>query len=177
MTNQVVSTIQARSSARAYHEREIAEEALQAIIHAGLQAPTARNRQEIHFSVIKGNHPILEELDAEKRTLSGQGVTEHNFFYEAPILIVLSAEVGYRWSAVDAGIAIENMVLAAESMGLGTLIIGCIYDALRGEKGAYFSEALAIPEGYEFQIALAVGYKADDKIPHEYDYERQVTIV
>ena len=68
------------------------------------------------------------------------------------------------------------MTLAAESLGLGTLIIGCVYDALHGEKKAYFSQALQIPEGYSFEIALAVGHKLDDKKPHEYSFENQVTV-
>jgi nitroreductase len=78
---------------------------------------------------------------------------------------------------VDAGIAVQNMVLAAESLGLGTLIIGCVYDALHGEKKDYFSKALQIPEGYSFQIAMAVGHKTDDKTPHDYDLEQQVTVL
>jgi nitroreductase len=69
------------------------------------------------------------------------------------------------------------MALAAESLGLGSLIIGCVYDALNGEKKEYFSKALKIPEGYSFQIALAVGHKTDAKTPHDYDYEKQVTIL
>ena len=78
---------------------------------------------------------------------------------------------------MDAGIAVQNMVLAAESLGLGTLIIGRVYDALHGEKKEYFSQALQIPEGYSFQIALAVGHKTDDKSPHEYDFGNQVTMI
>lgn len=39
---------------------------------------------------------------------------------------------------MDAGIAVQNMVLAAESLGLGTLIIGRVYDALHGEKKNIF---------------------------------------
>lgn len=54
------------------------------------------------------------------------------------MLIFLSAEDDFKWSRVDAGIAVQNMVLAAESLGLGTLILGCVYDALHGEKKEYF---------------------------------------
>ena len=76
---------------------------------------------------------------------------------------------------VDSGIAVQNMAIAAESMGLGNLIIGCVYDALHGEKKAYFDKALAIPKGYSFQIALAVGHKTDNKTPHDYDVAAQVS--
>jgi nitroreductase len=177
MKNQVLDTIKQRSSARAYGAEELTQAELNCILEAGLQAPTGMNRQEIHFSVVKGDHPILAELDEEKRRLRGQEKQPHNFYYEAPTLIFLSAEDEFKWSKVDAGIAVQNMALAAESLGLGSVIIGCVYDALQGEKKEYFSQALQIPEGYSFQIALAVGHKTDAKTPHEYEFEKQVTIL
>lgn len=177
MSNQVLEVMKKRSSARAYDDVKLTKEELDTILEAGLQAPTGMNRKEIRFSVVNGDNPILNELDEEKRKLRGQEKQPHNFYYEAPTLIFLSAEDGFKWSTVDAGIAVQNMTLAAESLGLGSLIIGCVYDALRGEKKEYFSQALQIPEGYSFEIALAVGHKTDDKTPHEYDYEEQVTIL
>ena len=177
MENKVMEIIGARSSARAYSKEQLTEEQLHTILEAGLKAPTGLNHQEIRFTVVKGEHPLLKEIDSEKRKLRGQGEQPHNFYYEAPVLIFLSSEDGFKWSTIDAGIAVENMVLAAESLGLGTLIIGCIYDAMRGEKKDYFSKELKIPKGHSFEIALAVGQKLDQKVQHEYDYEKQVTIL
>jgi hypothetical protein len=48
---------------------------------------------------------------------------------------------------------------------------------MHGEKQKDFSEKLQIPEGYTFEIALAVGHKTDNKTPHEYDYEKQVSVI
>ena len=175
--NQVLMTIEKRSSARAYSSGQLTEEQLDAILRAGLMAPTATNRQELHFTVVKGAHPLLKELDDEKNRLRMLEKQPHNFYYEAPVVILVSAEDAFSWSRVDAGIAVENMTLAAESLGLGTLIIGCIYDAMHGEKQEYFSQTLQIPEGYSFQIALAVGEKTDHKAPHQFDYEKQVSIL
>ncbi len=59
-------------------------------------APTGMNRQEIHFTVVKGNNPVLEELDEENRRLRGQEKQPHNFYYEAPVIIFLSAAHGMR---------------------------------------------------------------------------------
>ena len=177
MNNLVLETMKKRSSARAFSEEMITKEDLNQILEAGLQAPTGKNQKEIHFSVIRGDEPVLAELDTEKRKLRGQGEQPHNFYYEAPLLIFLSAEENFEWSKVDSGIAVQNMSLAAESLGLGSLIIGCVYDALHGEKRAYFSEKLQFPEGYDFQIALAVGYRTDEKTPHDYDKAQQVTFV
>ena len=177
MSNQVLETIKQRSSARAYSAEKLTQAELDSILEAGLQAPTATNRQEIRFSLIGGDNPILEELDEEMRRLRGLEKQSNNFYYGAPSLIFLSAEDDFKWSKVDAGIVVQNMVLAAESLGLGTLIIGCVYDALHGEKKEYFSQALQIPEGYSFQIALAVGHKTDNKKPHEYEVEKQVKVL
>lgn len=171
----VIEVIEKRSSTRGYTEEALTDEELTALIRAGLQAPTAANKQEIHFTVLKGDHPILKEIENEKNRLRGISAPEHNFYYEAPTVIVLSADKDYKWSPLDAGIAVENIALAAEGLGLGNLIIGCIYDALRGEKREYFSDALQFPENYEFEIAIAVGHKAVVKEPHTYDAASQVT--
>jgi nitroreductase len=177
MSNQVLEAIAKRSSARAYSSEALTKEELDSILEAGLQAPTGMNRKEIHFSVVKGDHPVLDELDTEMRRLRGIEKQGDNFFHQAPVLVLLSAEDDFKWSKVDAGIAVQNMALAAESLGLGSLIIGCIYDALHGEKKEYFSKALQIPEGYSFEIALAAGHKTDAKTPHDYDAKQQVTFV
>ena len=176
-SNQVLSTIEKRSSARAYSSKELTQSELDAIINAGLMAPTAANRQEIHFSVVKGDSEVLTELEKEFRGPEISEKPPHNFYYEAPVLIFISAENEFKWGSLDAGIAVQNMVLAAESLGFGTLIIGCVYDTLHGEKEEYFSKKLQIPEGYSFCVALAVGEKTDNKTPHEYDYERQVSVI
>jgi nitroreductase len=177
MSNAVVETMRKRSSARAYSEEKITTEEINTILEAGLMAPTGMNKQEIHFTVVSGDNSFLAELDEEKRRLRGQEKQEHNFYYEAPVIIFLSAEDDFKWSKLDAGIAVQNMAIAAESLGLGNLIIGCVYDALNGEKKDYFSKKLQLPEGYSFQIALAVGHKTDNKTPHEYEFGKQVTVL
>lgn len=172
----VIDVIRKRSSTRGYTAEPLTEEELNTLLHAGLQAPTAANRQEIHFTVLKGDNPVLQELEDEKNRLRGLTTPQpHNFYYEAPTVIVLSADSTYKWSPLDAGIAVENMALAAEELGLGSLIIGCIYDALRGEKKDHFSKALRFPEQYEYEIAIAFGHRAVTKEPHTYDMQAQVT--
>lgn len=173
--NQVTDAIRDRSSTRGYTQEMLTEEELNALLQAGLQSPTAINRQEVHFTVLRGDHPLLAEIEAEKNRLRGLSGQPHNFYYEAPTVILLSADRSFHWSAVDAGIAVQSIALAAESLGLGSVIIGCIYDALHGEKQAYFERALGFPETHEFQIAIAVGHKAVEKAPHVYDAETHVT--
>ena len=175
--NQVLDTIAKRSSARAYSQKEVSKDLVDAIIKAGLQAPTATNRKEIRFSVVNGNSSKIEELNEEFKRLRNIENAPHNFYYEAPVLIMLSSEDGFGWSRLDAGIAVQTMSLAAESLGLGSLIIGCVYDAMNGEKKEYFNSLFKIPEGYSFDIALAVGYKTDNKVPHDFVIDEQVKFI
>lgn len=100
-----------------------------------------------------------------------------NFYYEAPAVFILSADRNFDWSSLDAGIAAENIHLAAQALGLGSVIIGIIKGALTGEKQEYFSKALKFPENYEFAIAVAVGYKATEKAPHTYEEEKAVSYI
>lgn len=173
----VLKTMEQRSSTRGYTEEKLTKEELDCLIRAGLQAPTATNRQEIHITVVNGDHPILAEIEERKNLERGIQDPPHNFYYEAPVVLLLSAERAFSWSRVDAGIAVENISLAAEGLGLGSLIIGCIKDALSGEKRDYFADALKFPEGYDFEIAIAVGHKAVAKEPHEYSVVKNVTFI
>ena len=166
--------IRRRSSTRGYTAETLTEAETETLVNAGLQAPTATNRQEIHFTVLKKDNPLLKEIEDEKNRLWNVSPAQ-NFYYDAPLVIIISAESAFKWSPVDAGIAVENIAIAAEDMGLGNVIIGCIYDALRGEKKEYFGKALGFPEGYQYEIAIAVGHKATEKEPHTYDTNSQVT--
>lgn len=170
----VFEAIEKRSSTRGYTGEKLTGEELDCLIKAGLQAPTATNRQEVHFSVVSGDDPILAEIEDEKNA----GKTPaSNFYYGAPTVIILSGETAFSWTPVDAGIAVQNIALAAEGLGLGSVIIGCIKLAMQGEKKERFAKALGFPEGYEYQIAIAVGHKAAGKVPHTYDESKSVTIV
>ena len=172
----ILTAIKERYSTRGYTAEALTDAELNTLLHAGLQAPTAANKQEIHITVVHGDNPILKEIEEEM--LKGTGKTPpQNFYYGAPVLLLLSGDKAFGWSAVDAGIAVENIALAAEGLGLGNLIIGCIKRAMNGERQAEFASKLGIPEGYQFEVAIAVGHKATSKAPHEYSIEKNVNFV
>lgn len=172
--SELLKAMAERSSTRSYTEEKLTDAELEAILAAGFQAPTATNRQELHFTVVSGDAPILFEI---QEAMGGRMRPTMNFWYDAPTVIVISGETEFRWTAVDAGIAVENMALAAEALGLGNVILGCLKAAMMGEKRDYFANAMAFPEGYDFQIAIAVGRKAAEKEPHTFDRAKLVTIL
>lgn len=185
--NPVLKTIAERSSIRAYKKENLKEEELNALLTAGLQAPTARNMQEIHISVLHGSHPVLAEIEEERRRLAMNRTDEkgrevinnnpNNFYYGAPHVFMLSADKDFYWGKLDAGICAENISLAAQSIGLGSLIIGIIREAMEGEKKDYFTRICQFPENYEFVICVAVGYRDTEKIPHGIDMKKSVSFI
>jgi len=162
-----------RSTIRAYRPQMLTEEEIRLLVNAGLQAPTARNAQEIFISVVKASNPLVAEI----RQALNPDMQKNNFYYNAPVLFFLSGKDDFRWTHLDAGIAVENMHLAAKDMGLGSVILGCIDKVMLGEKKAYFDEKLKVPEGYSFEIAFAAGYPDTGKAPHEFDIEKNAAFV
>ncbi|MBR2670833.1 MAG: nitroreductase family protein [Oscillospiraceae bacterium] len=167
-----LNVIERRNSVRKYQDKDLSEEQIRTLVEAGLRAPTAANKQEIHFTVVKKDNAAQAELANDHKP----GATVP-FYFNAPVVIYLSADESFSWSGVDAGIAIENIHLAAEAMGLGSVILGCVRDILNGEKKAYYAEKFAFPDGYKFEVAIAVGYAEAVKEQHTFEYDRDVSIV
>lgn len=175
MSNAVLETIAKRRSHRAYTEAPVTDAQLQALLNAALQSPSAVNRQPWHFSVVR-DQALLRDINAEvtaqmqKREESARSPRfadpDYNVFYHAPLVIFLSADPTWRYSAIDCGIAVQNIALAAESMGLGSVILGMPRAAFEGARHDEFARALHFNAGEEFMIAIAIGTPADDKDAH-----------
>ena len=167
----VLSAIANRRSHRAYKEEQLSEETLSAILKAGLESPSARNRQPWHFSVVQ-DEGLIQEVHDEAAAVMGKGGSprfadpDFQIFYHAPTVIFLFGEKEFPWTQVDCGIAVENMALAAEGLGVGSVILGLPKPAFTGAKADELRSRLECPEGYDFVIALALGYAADTKEAH-----------
>ena len=168
----VLQAISQRRSHRAYKKDQLPEEALSKILRAGLESPSARNRQPWHFSVVQDPGLIQRVHDEAANVMGKEGKLpfsgpDFQIFYHAPTVIFLFGEKDFPWTQVDCGIAVENMALAAEGLGVGSVILGWPKPAFRGERADALRERLACPEGYDFVIALALGYAVDTKEPHD----------
>ena len=118
---EVLQAISNRRSHRDYKAEQIPEEVLSAILKAGLESPSARNRQPWHFSVVQ-NAKLIQEVHDEAARVMGKGGSprfsdpDFQMFYHAPTVIFLFGEKDFAWTQVDCGIAVENMALAAEGL-------------------------------------------------------------
>ena len=118
-----------RSSIRKYTDEPLTQEEIRCIAEAGLKAPTATNKQEIHITVIHKDDPVQAKI---QKDLNPEASV--NFYYDAPVTFYLSAMDEFGWSDIDAGIAVENMHLAAKALGLGSVILGCMKKVVNGKK-------------------------------------------
>jgi nitroreductase/uncharacterized protein YciI len=169
--NEVLKAIKGRRSVRAYTDKQLTEEETALIVEAGSFAPSAHNEQPWHFTVVQ-NKELLDEMNrkaneimakSDNEWLKGLG-TNPNFraSYDAPTVIVVSGKDGAISAQTDCAAAIENMMLAAYSLGIGAVWVGLLWPYLHGDEAR---AALRIPEGFTIQHAIAFGYPAGGKLP------------
>ena len=166
--NEVIQNILNRRSVRVYSDEQIKQEDLELILQAGQFSPSGCNNQPWHFTVVQ-NKNIINTLSAEskKELLKGDneyfkemGANEkYNIFYNAPTVIIISGEKASLVPEVDCSAATENMLLAAESLEIGTCWIGLVAFLFRSEKAQEYIKMLEIPTGYEPYYAITLGYK------------------
>ena len=148
----VFETIRARRSVRSYKPLAVPEDSLARVLEAARLAPSANNRQDYKFVVVR---------DPKKREELVDVANSQEFVGEAPVVIVavslnpnriMTCEVPAY--AVDLAIAVDHMTLAAAEEGLGTCWIG----AFSQEK---VRRLLKIPEQYKVLTVLPLGFPAD----------------
>ena len=159
--NPVLSNIMARRSVRKYLDKPVEHEKLEVIVRAGINAPSGMNRQPWIVRVVEDQQLIADVNEVFKRNNPEQVARDPNFknmFRNAPNLICVCtpAEGG---GELDAGLLGENMMLAAQAMGLGTCCLGGPVRFLNTNANArFFLDRLDIPEGYKLNYILSIGY-------------------
>ena len=159
--NEVMQTIMARRSVRKYLDKPVEHSKLEAIAKAGINAPSARNWQYWAVRIIE-DQKLINDVSEVYKQANPEAVSREpgfkNMFRGAPNLICVCAPADGGFN-LDAGLLGENMMLAAQSLGLGTCIqTGPVRFLLTNDKAKFFLERLDIPEGYKLLYVIAVGY-------------------
>ena len=159
--NPVLSSIMARRSIRKYLDKPVEHEKLEMVVYAGINAPSGMNRQPWIVRVVEDQQLIADVTEVYKRNYPDQVKRDKDFknmFRNAPNLICVCTPDDGR-GELDAGLLGENMMLAAQSMGLGTCCLGGPVRFLNSNADAkFFLDRLNIPEGYKLNYILAIGY-------------------
>jgi nitroreductase len=169
MGNPVLNAISERRSIRSYKDQKITQDQFDILLKAAVEAPSAWNAQPWHFSVVQ-NTAVFKEISQEVSKYMNQDMGD--IFHGAPAAIFLSCDPVARWARIDCGIAVQNIALAAHSIGLGTVILGRPDPAFTGSRRAYYDKLLQFPQGYGFAIAIAVGVPAGTKEAHPLEPDR-----
>ena len=97
-------------------------------------------------------------------------------FYHAPTVFFISAPENHFYAPIDCGIAAQTLALAAESLGLGSVIVGLARLAFESNEREALEKALRFPEGNRFVISVAIGTPDDDKAPHALNRDK-ITLI
>ena len=159
--NPVLSSIMARRSIRKYLDKPVEHEKLELIARAGINAPSGVNRQPWIVRVVEDQKLIAEVTEVYKQENAEQVKRDKDFknmFRNAPNLIcVCTPAIG--GGELDAGLLGENIMLAAQSLGLGTCCLGGpVRFLLSNEKCKFFLDRLNIPSDYKLNYIIAIGY-------------------
>ena len=143
--NPVLSCIMSRRSIRKYLSKPVEHEKLEMIVRAGINAPSGVNRQPWIVRVVE-DMKLINDINKVCRGL-----------YNSPNMICVCTPV--NGGDLDAGLLGENMMLAAQALGLGTCCLGGPVRWLNSNAaGKFFLDRLDIPEGYKLNYILAIGY-------------------
>ncbi|MCL2737045.1 MAG: nitroreductase family protein [Propionibacteriaceae bacterium] len=175
-STETLDVIARRYACRSFLDTPVPPEQLRLVAEAGVKAPSALNRQPWRLVVVSDRSTLtridqvgmarLKDADPEgfARVQSRGGL----LLYNAPAVVLIASEpLDTPWPvAMDAGIVASHVALAATSLGLDTCVAAM--------PGLAFEDpelrAQYMPEGFDFAIAVLMGYAATPgRTPHEPD--------
>ena len=158
MSKTAIQAIMDRRSIRKYKPEQLTQEQLAAVLDAFTWAPTARNAQEVRAIVLQ-DADMMRAFAADFEAFCSENGRKlfKNFYFDAPTLILFCGPADFPYTGIDSGIAAENIAIAAEGIGLGTVILGCIRDYMADPASAKWREKFGIKDDEIFTIGVAVG--------------------
>ena len=171
---ELFDAINKRRSIRRFKPDPVEDEKIELVLEAARQAPSWANTQCWRFIVVRDVDTIHRLADTGFGVGGAHPNTATEAMRMAPVAIVACAELGkagcsYKeprepvtdkgdWFMFDTALAMQNMVLAATALGLGTVYIGA-FDSVAAEK------VLGVPEGYKVVSMTPLGYPDQEPKP------------
>ncbi len=158
-----LQTIFERKSVRAYQEKEVEEEQIERLLKAAMAAPSGRDLRPWHFIVVKDKQ-MLDKLGSEMSS-NASVLTETR----QAIIVCGDEQKAPNWY-LDCAAATQNILLAAESLGLGAVWLG-VYPYT--DRVKIVTEAMNLPENILPLSIVSFGYpKAPQPPKDKYDSSR-----
>ncbi len=158
--NEVIKNIKTRRSIRKFKSDMPKKEDIEQIVDAGLCAPSGMNRQATITLVIT-NKELRDKLSKANCKIGGW---QDGFdpFYNAPVVLVVLADKTVYTSIYDGSLVMENMMLAANSLGLGSIWIHRAKEEFEMAEFKEILKDLGINGNYEGVGNMALGYVDGD---------------
>ena len=157
--NETIATIMERRSIRKYKPETVARETLEKIMECGINAPNGQNKQSWEVRVVD-NPEVMAEINAVIAEAYGEKAEMAvGCFRGAPVMVFIARDLAYDFSAYDCGLLAENIMLSAQSLGVGSICLGSPVRIIKdNEACAPVLERLGFSEGYEFCLCVGLGY-------------------
>ncbi|HHW25640.1 MAG TPA: nitroreductase [Bacillota bacterium] len=153
--NLAIENIMTRRSIRSFTERRISRADLEVIARAACYAPSANNSQVWQFTVLHDREKIAELAAAVAGAL-GRG-SDYNF-YKPDAFIICSVPRDYRLGREDCACALQNIFLAAHSLGIGSVWINQVSATCDNEKVRAVLDKFGVPNDHVVWGCAALGY-------------------
>lgn len=161
LMNPVIDAILTRRSIRKFTDMEVPEEILKMILKCGYYAPSGHNMQTWKFTVLTKREDINRLKEAAERAAQEKHIPVYG--WENPkVLILVSNDDRNANGCQDASCAVENMLLAAHSYGLGAVWLNALRTLRHAEGVEAILDEFGIPAGHTVWSAVALGYPAGE---------------
>ena len=161
--NETIKTILERRSQRKFTEQKISKEDLLLITECALHAPSARCSDKWHFTIINDDE-LIDELIKVMQVLLDR---ESYDLYRPKAIIIPSTPRDYKYGVDDNACALENIFLAATSLGIGSVWINQLRDFNDDVKLRTYLDKLEIPEDHVVYGIAVLGYPSDEPLKKE----------
>ena len=186
-----IEAIMTRRSTRSYKPDAVEREKLEKIIEVGRYAPSGGNNQSNHFIVVQDEAVLQKLAKLAEEAFAKMEVTENTysslkssilqskkggyvFYYHAPVLIIVANQKDYGNNIADCNVAIENMMIAANALDLGSCYINQLHWLNEDEKILPYLQELGLKENERVYASMVVGYpKSADGLPNRKALERK----
>lgn len=154
--NAAIENIMSRRSIRNYKQQAVPREVLNQIMECGINAPNAINRQSWEVRIVE--NPELQAQIKAAMAATGNERAE-GCFYNAPVWVFIAKDSAFPFSAYDCGLMAENMMLAANALGVGSVCLGSpVRFILDSPQKDAVLEKLGFSDGYELCLCISMGY-------------------
>lgn len=171
---ELMDIIKSRRSTRAFVPGKLPpREQVEQLVEAAEWAPSGAGKFLWHFSVIYNAEKSLALAHAVSEA-TNRGL-DYNF-YNAPVNIIISYQRGEMHASLDGAAAMQNLLLAAEALGLGSCWINQVRDACDHSEVRTLLTEFGVPKDHTVICSAAIGY-IDQPTPAKPRKEGTVTFI